>query len=93
MLDEVVIASIDVAELPEERETLVGLRDILRPDGDSEAESDTNPAKLLRLVSVMVEVDDEPTVTDKLLGLAEMVKSGWLTLTVWETETVALAES
>ncbi len=67
---------VEEAEPPEERETLPGLRDRLRPEGEPEAESVTEPAKLFRLVRAIVDVDDEPAGTVKLPGLAEMLKSG-----------------
>ena len=51
---------VDDPEPPEVRATLVGLRDVVRPDGETVGESETVPEKLLRLVRLMVEFPDEP---------------------------------
>ncbi len=45
---------------PEDRLTLVGLRDAVRPEGDAEDERDTVPEKLLRLVRLITEVPEDP---------------------------------
>ncbi len=59
--------------------TLVGLREADGPDGDTEAVRLTVPMKLLRLVRVIVEVEEEPAWKLKLAGLLEMLKSGGTT--------------
>ncbi len=51
---------VDDAEPPEERLTLVGLRDAESPDGETEAANDTVPVKLLRLDRLMTDVPDVP---------------------------------
>ncbi len=68
--------SVDVAEAP--RVTLVGLREQLRPLGDEVWVRLTIPAKLLILVTVMVEVPVTPRPTVTVVGLSEMLKS-WTT--------------
>ncbi len=66
----------DDADPPDERVTLVGLTVAARPEGETEANKNTVPEKLLRLARLTVEVADEPTGTLKLLGFAVRVKSG-----------------
>ncbi len=56
--------------------TLVGFRERLGPLGELVAERDTVPVKPLRLESVMVELAEEPRGAFRLLGLAEVLKSG-----------------
>ena len=55
--------------------TLTGLRLVEGPEGVIVAESDTVPENPLRLVRVIVEVADEPTLTVRNVGVAEMEKS------------------
>ncbi len=50
----------DVPDPPEERATLAGLSDVVRPGGEAEAVSDTMPAKPLRLDRLSVEVAVAP---------------------------------
>jgi len=45
---------------PDVRLTLVGFREAVRPEGDTDAERDTVPEKLFRLARLMTEVPDEP---------------------------------
>ena len=61
---------------PEERETLDGFNDRLSPLGEPAADRLTVPAKLLRLVRVIVEVAVDPDVMLSEVGLAEILKSG-----------------
>ena len=68
--------SVDVPVPPEERETLVGLSERLRPAGEPAEERVTVPAKLLRLVRVIVEVAVDPGATVSEDGVAEILKSG-----------------
>jgi len=65
-----------VLDPPEERETVAGLNERLSPAGEPVADSVIVPAKLLRLVSVTVELEVEPDWTLSEVGLAEMLKSG-----------------
>ena len=51
---------VDVPVPPPVRAMLEGLRDMVRPEGDTFAESETVPVKPLRLVKVMVETVEEP---------------------------------
>ncbi len=51
--------SVDDAEPPAVSVKLVGLRDAVGPVGDTEAVSDTLPAKVPRLVVVTVDVAEE----------------------------------
>jgi len=67
----VVIVSTDVAVPPDAKLTLVGLIEAVRPAG-ADAERETLPEKLLKLVDVSVEVIDEPVMMVRLDGLAEM---------------------
>ena len=64
---------------PAERETLVGLSERLSPVGDPEADRVTVPAKLLRLVKVIFEVEEDPALMLSEDGLAPMLKSAELT--------------
>jgi hypothetical protein len=64
---------------PEERETLDGLRERLSPLGELVADRMTVPAKLLRLVSVIVEVEEDPAFMLSEDGFVVMLKSPWLT--------------
>ncbi len=54
------IASADVEDPPEARLTLVGFRDAVRPEGETEEENDTVPEKPLRLTKLMIDVPEEP---------------------------------
>ncbi len=63
---------VEVAELPEVSERLVGLHDTDRPvEGVTDAESPTLPVKPPRLVRVSVEVPLEPDWKPTVDGLAE----------------------
>lgn len=55
----------------------MGLRDRLGPVGELVAPTLIVPLNPLRLERVIVEVADEPAGTVRLVGLAEMVKSGF----------------
>lgn len=80
---------IDVAEPPELTLTLVGLREVVRPDGDDETVRDMVPVKLFRLVRVTVDVAEAPVCTETVVGLAAMLKSlAVLTVTEIVTEWV-----
>jgi len=75
---------------PEERVTLWGFRERLRPEGELFAESETVPVKPLRLVNVTVELDPPPcgNVTDE--GFADTEKLG-PTDTVVKNSVIGLA--
>ena len=66
-----------------ERETLVGLSDVVRPAGTA-FESETEPVKPARPAMVMVEVPEEPTGISRTVELKEMLKSTTLTFRVTE---------
>lgn len=51
---------VDDPDPPEERATLVGLSDAVRPGGDAEAETATVPAKPYRLPRLILDVPDDP---------------------------------
>jgi hypothetical protein len=86
--------SVDDPEPPDDRLTLVGLKDAVSPDGDTEAERDTEPANELRLVRLITDVPDEPAWIVRLDGLLEMVKSfPDPTVTVFDVVPVAPVES
>ncbi len=56
------------------------------PVGDTPTLRATLPEKPLRLVSVIVEVPDDPCTILKVVGLEDMLKSGPTTVTVTVTE-------
>ncbi len=87
MVDELKV-QFEVAELPEVIVKLVGVQEVARPvEGDTEVESVREPVNPLRLVSVTVDVPDEPAGKVTVDGLAVMLKSTSLTtLTLTETE-------
>jgi len=61
---------------PDERETLDGFSERVSPAGDPVEDTVTIPAKLFKLVNVIVEVALDPAVTLSEVGLAERLKSG-----------------
>jgi len=61
---------------PDEREILAGLSDMLGPARELVEDRATVPAKLFRLVSVIVEVAVDPELVLSEAGLALMPKSG-----------------
>jgi len=61
---------------PDERETLDGFSERVSPAGDPVEDTVTVPAKLFKLVKVIVEVALDPAVTLSEVGLAERLKSG-----------------
>ncbi len=69
----------DVPVPPADRATFAGVSERLRPAGDPDAESVTVPAKLLRLVRVIVDVEEERPIMLSEDGLAVMLKSPELT--------------
>ncbi len=54
------IVSVDVPDPPEVRGTLVGFREAVRPEGETNEESDSVPEKPLRLTKLMIDVPEEP---------------------------------
>ncbi len=87
---------VDDPDPPEERLTLAGFIDAVRPDCETAAVRNTVPEKLLRLARLIVDVPVEPEEIVRLEGLLEMLKSGVvpeLTVTVVEAEPVAPLES
>jgi hypothetical protein len=71
---------VEVPEPPDTRATLIGLREAVVPEGETDAARLTVPAKPFRLVRVMVDCEEEPEVIVRLVG-AETVKSVTLTVT------------
>ncbi len=64
---------VEVAELPDVKETLAGLHDTVRPvEGVTDAERPTLPVKPPRLVRVSVEVPFEPDWKPTVDGFAEI---------------------
>ncbi len=52
---------VELAELPDERETVVGLHETVRPvDGVTDSDRSTSPEKFPKLVRVMVDEALEP---------------------------------
>ncbi len=61
------------------------LREAVRPEGETDRESDTEPEKPLRLARLIVDVPEVADWIVRLEGLAETVKSGVGEVTVTET--------
>ncbi len=82
------IVSLEVAEPPEVKETIAGVRDAVGPEGEMVAARFTVPAKPFWLVNVTVAFPDDPTtmLSEDWSRLIE--KSGPTTVTetlaVWE---------
>ncbi len=85
--------SVKVPVPPADRVTFAGLKDRLRPVAELEADRATVPEKLFRLIRMMVELEEEPANMLRLVGLVDMLKSDWLTLTMLEADEVCTAES
>ena len=64
---------------------LVGLRFVLSPFGELEEVKKTVPEKPFRLVTLMLDVAEEPWVIVRLEGFAEMENEPWEPVTVTET--------
>ncbi len=77
---------VDEPDPPAVRATLPGLIEAVRLPDETATVSATVPAKRPRLARVMVEVALEPAVKVMPVGLALILKSGTLTVTVtlWE---------
>ena len=77
----------DMAEIPEVRITLVGAHDAVRPvTGLTDVNRLRDPANPFKLVSVTVDVPDEPAGNVTIDGLAATLKSGGaITLTLMVT--------
>jgi hypothetical protein len=71
----VVIVSTELHEQLAVTLTMLGLRESDGPDGVLEAERVTVPEKPPRLLTIMLELVEEPSATDRSLGLAEIEKS------------------
>ena len=76
MLLVVEMVSIEFAVPPPTSVILLGFRLVVSPAGVDEDVRDTVPEKLLRLVTLMVEVPDEPPEMMRLVGLADREKLG-----------------
>ncbi len=76
---------VEVAEVPSA--TDVGLSDVEGPAGDTSVVSETVPVNPAKLVTVIVDVAEEPSGIVRVLGLADILNSTtWtVTLTEWET--------
>ena len=79
--------SVELLVPPEERETVAGFNERLRPDGELVADRVTVPAKLLWLASEIVEVDEDPALKLREVGFALIEKSAAAL-----TETVTVVE-
>jgi hypothetical protein len=72
--------SFDVVVVPDETITVLVLKLVNGPEGDTEAERVIVPAKLLMLETVMVLLAFEPWRIERLGGLEETPKAGgWTT--------------
>lgn len=78
--------SVELPEPLELRLTEDGLTDTLGPEGRTEAERVTEPAKPLRVPNSTDEVAGAPTKAVREVGLAESVKSTTLTVTCTECD-------
>lgn len=74
--DVVETVSVEVADVPEERVTLMELNDGVGPEGETPVAKLTVPLKPLRLVNVMVEVPDAPCRNVREEGFDVIEKSG-----------------
>lgn len=70
--------------------TVDGLSETVGPEGDATADRFTVPANPVRLVTVIVEVVEEPAGVEIEAGLADMVKSGLCVIVVKNSD-MALA--
>lgn len=70
--------SVDVPVPPPVSARPEGLRDVVRPVGETLVEREMVPEKPERLVRVIVDVTEEPDCTVTMGGLAEALKSGGL---------------
>ena len=75
---------VDVAELPAVRVMVDGFREIVGPDGETVALSETLPESPLMLAMVIVEFPVTPGGAVRVAGLAETVKSTTWTVTCTE---------
>jgi hypothetical protein len=75
---EVEVETVRVAVIvcPDPSVTLAGLIESPGPDGDIDADRFTVPEKPLTLVTLRVDVAEEPAVIVMLVGFAEIAKSG-----------------
>lgn len=78
---------IELAVPPPRRVMLEGLRLAVGPDGETVAVRTTVPANALMLVTLIVDVPDEPGVMVRLPGVGMMMKSGTEVTTVKRTLT------
>ncbi len=87
MLGEEIVRTEDPEPLGD-RATVDGLRDGKGPEGETVTLRDKLPDNPLRLVSVMLELEDVPAGTDREPGLTEIAKSTtWTrTWTEWVNE-------
>ncbi len=66
---------VDAAVPREARVTLAGFREAVRPGEETDADNATVPLNLLILVTVIVDVADEPEAKVRAEGLGDMRKS------------------
>ena len=76
MLEFVETVSLEVPVPPGVRFSVVVFNDAVGPGAQIEADRDTGPAKLFRLLIVTRVVAEEPAGNDMLAGFAEIEKSG-----------------
>jgi hypothetical protein len=69
---------VEVPVPPLAKVTLVGLRDPVRPEGETVDERETVPVKPKRLVTLAVDNPEDPACAITLAGLAETLKLGGL---------------
>ncbi len=75
---------VDLATAPAGTETVVGVRDVIRPEGKTVVDRDTMPAKSPTLPMVMSVDPEVPCTTFRTVELVDMLKSTILTDTAIE---------
>ena len=86
MLVVVFTVRVDVAEPPELRLSPEGDSVAVGPLGETETDSDTKPVKPPMLLSVMLEVVDEPGVIVEVVGLVNIEKLAGTTTRMLSTK-------
>ena len=73
--------NVEVPEPPEDRNTLTGLKDVVGPDGETEAVRVTVPEKPLTLANWIADVPGAPLLIVTDVGLDDSEKSTTSTVT------------
>jgi hypothetical protein len=70
------MVKVELADPPDESVRLVGFTEMVGPAGETVTPRATVPVNPLKLVTVMVDVVDEPCPSESVDGDAEILKSG-----------------